>query len=462
MMKTWILFLGMLWMTAFQIHLSAQEARFYVKLKSAAMDYAPDLIEERIAVIQEKSCRTEKFILYRKRSEVLDSSVWKICSTAGEVEIFKNDAPYHQFKLENGEQEGRIGQVKGQLVVKAIRDSSSGKVLVWEVNDKFDQRYRIIYNAEAKRVESQFEPFTQRHALQNYIFRDIPSEFIPLSYPAATMSELKPGDALQIVYYEKTDTGSFPRQINDYIVLERDVKPEFPLTRIAFTSTDLFTGITMNNDTVEIQEFSDGLFIGNNLAIPYSAYKSGLSRIDPKDGEWRCYILPREDFINPLLELVYQERMQLDSSENEILRYWNSELPFRISWIRNFPLPFQEYEKRIPRIEFIKRDGKEYGKKLVQNAALTTGIRFFDETPDGVNLTMFIASKGSYSIELVDGENQILTTSPSPLNLKAGMQKVKLKCPGKQPDRYYKAILKQIDPTKQGSIQEYIFLSRYF
>ncbi len=69
--------MGMLCTTAFQINLRAQEARFYVKLKSAAMDYAPDLIEERIAVIQEKSCRTEKFILYRKRAEVLDSSVGK-------------------------------------------------------------------------------------------------------------------------------------------------------------------------------------------------------------------------------------------------------------------------------------------------------------------------------------------------------------------------------------------------
>jgi hypothetical protein len=461
-MKTWILFLGMLCMTSFQINLRAQEARFYVKLKSAAMDYAPDLIEERIAVLQENSCRTEKFILYRKRAEVLDSSVWKICTTAGDVEIFKNDAPYHQFKLEDGEQEGRIGQVKGKLVVKAIRDSGSGKILVWEVNDKFDKRYRIIYNPEAKRVESQFEPFAQRHVLQNFVFRDLPSDFIPLSNPAATMRELKPGDALQIVYYEKTDTGSFPRQINDYIVLERDVKPEFPLTRIAFTSTDLYSGVTMNNDTVEIQEFSDGLFIGNNLAIPYAAYKSGFSRIDPKDGDWRCYVLPREDFVNPLLELVYQETMQLDSSENEILRYWNSELPYRISWIRNFPLPFQEYEKLIPKIEYIKRDGMERGKKLLHNASLKTGIRFFDETPDGMKLTLFIASKGSYSIELVDGENQIITMSPSPLKLKAGMQKLELKCPGKLPDRYYKAILKQVDPTKQESVQEYIFLSRYF
>jgi len=104
----------------------------------------------------------------------------------------------------------------------------------------------------------------------------------------------------------------------------------------------------------------------------------------------------------------------------------------------------------------------ERGKKLLHNASLKTGIRFFDETPDGMKLTLFIASKGSYSIELVDGENQIITMSPSPLKLKAGMQKLELKCPGKRPDRYYKAILKQVDPTKQESVQEYIFLSRYF
>lgn len=461
-MKTWILFWGMLLLTAFRVNLKAQEARFYVKLKSAAMEYAPDLIEERIAVLQEKNCRTEKFILYRKRTEVLDSSVWKICTTANEVEIFKNDAPYHQFKLEDGEQEGRIGQVKGKLVVKSIRDSISGKISVWEAKDKLDQRYRIVYNPEAKRVEAQFEPFAQRHALQNFIFRDIPTDFMSLSNPAASMSELKPGDALQIVYYEKSATGSLPRQINDYTVLDRNVIAEFPLTRIAFTSTDLSSGVTLNNDTVEVQELSDGLFIGNNLAIPYEAYKSGLFRIDPKEGEWRCYILPREDFINPLLEMVYQETLRIDSSENEIFRYWNSELPYRISWIRNFPLPFQEYETLNPKIEFIKRDGVEHGKRLMNNASLNTGIRYFDETPDGMNLTIFIAAKGSYSIELVDGGNQVITTSPTPLNLKAGMQKLQLKCTEKQPERYYKVILNQVDSGKQERIQEFIFLSRYF
>lgn len=461
-MKIWILLWSVVSINVLLFDAKAQDARFYVKLKSAAMGNAPDLIEERISVLQEKNCRIEKFIAYRKRSEVLDSSIWKICTPTPDIEIFKNDAPYHQFRLEEGEQEGRIGQVKGKLVVKAIRDSVSGKIRVWEVLDKLDKRYRIVYNPDAKHVEVQFEPFSQRVALQNFVFREIPSDFMPLSKPAATMHKLQPGDVLQIAYYEQRDTGSFRRQINDYMVLDRDVTVEFPLTRVAFTSTDLISGVTSNNDTIEIQEFSDGLFIGNNLAIPYEAYTSGIFRIDPNEGEWRCYVLPREDFINPLLEMVYQENVSIDTSVNEILRYWNSELPYRINWIRTFPLPFQGYENLIPKIEYIKQNGIESGKRLIHNAPLRTGIRFFNETADGMELTLFIASKGKYVIELIDGENQVLPTSPTPLNLKAGMQILQLKCDGKQPDRFYKIMLQQVNAGNRNTIQEFMFLSRYF
>ncbi len=461
-MKTRLLLFALVYLFVPENHVDAQESRFYVKLKSAAMQFAPDLIEESVQYQQEGNCRTEKFILYRKREEILDSAIWMVCVTGIEVEILKNDAPYHQFRLEEGEQEGRIGKVKGKLVAKAIRDTLTNKIRVWELSDKFDQRYRIVYNPEAKRIESQFEPFSQRHALQNFMFQDIPSAFSPITNPAATVSELIPGDALQIVYHEKNDTGSIPRQINDYLVLERDVRPEFPVTRIAFTTTDLVTGVTLNNDTIEIQELPDGLFIGNNLAIPFSAYSSGFYYVNPAEGEWRCYMLPREDFVDPLLELVYQEQKQLHGISTDILNYWNSELPYRIRWIRNFPLPFQEYEKLVAQIKYIKRGGIESGLKFSNGTSLKTGIRYLDESPDGLNLTIFVSSKGSYSIELVDGANQTISTLPASVNLKAGMQKVQIKCSGKQAERYYKVILKQVASNKPVVLQEFVFLSRYF
>jgi len=461
-MKARIILLALLYLIVYNKNIAAQESRFYVKLKSAAMQFAPDLIEERVQQQQDGNCRTEKFILYRKKEEILDSAIWKICVSGIEVEVLKNDAPYHQFKLEESEQEGRISQVKGKLLVKAIRDTLTNKIQVWEIGDKFDQRYRIVYNPEAKRIESQFEPFSQRHALQNFMFQDIPLEFMPLSNPAATLNELKAGDAMQIVYHEKNDTGSIPRQINDYLILERDVRPEFPVTRIAFTTTDLVTGVTLNNDTVEVQELPDGLFIGNNLAIPYSAYTSGFYYVNPAEGEWRCYMLPREDFVNPLLELVYQEQQQLHGIPTDFLYYWNSELPYRISWIRNFPLPFQEYEKLVARIAYIKRGGIESGSKFQNGIFLKTGIRYFDETADGMNLTIFVSAKGSYSIELVDGTNQTISTIPASVNLKPGMQKLQLKCSGKQAARYYKVILKQVISDKSVTLQEFVFLSRYF
>jgi hypothetical protein len=294
------------------------------------------------------------------------------------------------------------------------------------------------------------------------MFRDIPSDFMPLSNPAASITELKPGDALQIVYYEKSDTLSVPRQVNDYIVLERDVKPEFPVTRIAFTSTDLFSGVTMNNDTVEIQELPDGLFIGNNLAIPYAAYKSGFSRIDPAEGEWRCYILPREDFSKPLLELVFQESQKLHDTSFDILRYWNSELPYRINWIRDFPLPFQEYELLKPSIKYVKRGDVVRGKKFEINVALKPGIRYFDETPNGLRLTVFVALKGKYSVSLFDADNNRVNTLPEFINLKSGMQKIEVNCPNKLADRYYKLVFRQEDGSNAKPIQEYVFLSRYF
>jgi hypothetical protein len=461
-MKKRILLFTLAYLFVYKNHIDAQESRFYVKLKSAAMQFAPDLIEESVQQQQEGNCRTEKFILYRKRAEILDSAIWKVCVTGIEVEVHKNDAPYHQFRLEEGEQEGRIGQVKGKLVVKAIRDTLTNKIRVWELSDKFDQRYRLVYNPEIKRIESQFEPFAQRHALQNFMFQDIPSQFMPLTNPAATVAELTSGDALQVVYYAESDSGSHPRQLNDYLVLERDTKSEFPVTRVAFKSTDLFSGVTMNNDTVEIQELPDGLFIGNNLALPYSVYKSGFSRIDPADEDWRCYILPREDFANPLLELVYQKSDSILGVSMDLLNYWNSELPYRISWIRNFPLPFQEYQTMKPKVEYIKQNGREQGEKFDIKVSLYTGIRYFDETPDGIRLTVFTAAPGKFSLALLDAENKVVKTQPENFNLKAGMQRIEIKCPDKLSDRYYKLVLQQVVDSETRVLQEYVFLSRYF
>ena len=449
-------------LTIGQFKTYAQESRFYVKLKSAAMQFAPDLIEECVSVKQIENCRIEKYILYRKRSEILDSATWQICTSGSEVSIDKNDAPYHRFKCEEGEQDGRIGQVKGKVLVKAIRDTSNGKVQVWEVNNKFDQRYRLVYNPEKKRIESQFEPFAQRHALQNFMFQDIPQEFAPLPIPAGKVNELKPGDALQVVYYAQTDSGSLPRQINDYSVLERDLRQEFPITRIAFTSTDLSSGITINNDTVEVQELSDGLFIGNNLAIPYNAFKLGFNRFDPLNDRWRCYMLPREDFTEPLLELVYSESKIVHGDSTPFVHYWNSELPYRLSWVLDFPLPFQEYDRLKAKVEYLKRGGIELGKKVSGDAAFKPGIRFFDETYDGFKLTLFVAFKGKYTVELWDASNQAVPiSSPQSLNLKAGMQKVEFKA-AKQADQVYKIVLKQVDSDDEKIVQEFVFLSRYF
>ena len=57
MMKTRILLLALLFLIDY-INVDAQESRFYVKLKSAAMQFAPDLIEERVQQQQDGNCRT--------------------------------------------------------------------------------------------------------------------------------------------------------------------------------------------------------------------------------------------------------------------------------------------------------------------------------------------------------------------------------------------------------------------
>jgi hypothetical protein len=440
----------------------AQESRFYVKLKSAAMNFAPDLIEERISLQENGNCRNEKYYLYRKKTEVLDSSFWSVCVSNTEVSILKNEAPYHQFKCEEGEQQGIISQVKGKILVKPISDSVSGKIKVWEISDKFDQRYKLYYNPEAKRVESQLEPFSQRHALQNFMFREIPDQMQPFNKPAASIYNLKTGDALQLVYYETNDSALIPRQINEYMLLERDVKGEFPVTRFSFTSTDLSSGVTINNDTVEVQELPDGIFIGSALAIPYHALKSGFYRVDPVADIWRCVLLPREDFDQPMLEFAYSEMSKLGEDSLELYRYFVSALPYRISWIHDFPLPFQEYEKVRPKIEYLKRGGVEWGKRMERNAMLLPGIRYFDETPDGFRLNLFIGLKGKYILELRNGNDEVLNVIPSTLNLKAGMQKLEIAAPAKQPDMPYKLILKQLVDSGETVVQEFVFRSRYF
>jgi hypothetical protein len=435
---------------------------FYVRLKSVDREYLPDYIEKVVEVQQTDSCRIERIQIFKEWGKTIDSTEWNYCIKDNEVQISRNNNIVHSFSLKEGESEGRLSLVKTKLIIQFVKDTLNNTQSYWLISDKMDKRYTLKYDDVRKQILASTEPFSQRYLMSGFLFDEIPKNLSGKPLIGFNDALLKPGDSLQVLYFSETKGAKKMLQLNTYHVTAIDETAEFPTWQIASEIYDAEKEITIQQDTILMTKMPDGLMLGNNMALPYNYLKEGMYRIDPREEIWRLHILPLIDVEKPNIELFYDTTISIGNTSAKAYRYWNSVLPYRLSWVYDFPLPVQEFEGIRAEPVFVKANGIIYGKSLRLKAANLPALQYFDEQKTALLFRFHVAKKGNYRIRLFDASQQEVNLEKKDFKLKGGTETMSISAPNKQPDANYLVKWYALNGDKEVLLKEFIFHSRYF
>jgi hypothetical protein len=170
-----------------------------------------------------------------------------------------------------------------------------------------------------------------------------------------------------------------------------------------------------------------------------------------------------EEILEPYVETSYHfDQVLLDKSVT-MFAYWNSNLPARITWPRDFPLPFREFEDYKAEVVYMKNSDAEIGQVFSSQEINTKHFSFVNETPTGLDIEISIPDKkGKFKIEVRTGADSLLNVDNKEFTLKKGNNSISLLVPNKQPAQYYKLRLISLEGKVEKLEQEYYFISRYF
>ncbi len=438
---------------------------YYVRLKSVDGEFLPDHIEKVTEVQESDTCKIERFHIFREWGRTIDSTEWKYCIKDNVVQISRNNNLVHSFTLKEGESEGRLSLVKTKLIIQFVKDSLNNAQSYWLISDKMDKRYTLRYDAIKQQIIASTEPFSQRYLMSGFIFDEIPKTLSGKALLGFNESVFKPGDSLQVRYFSDAQGTAGSKkmlQLNTYHVTSIDETAEFPTCYIASEIYDAEKEITIQQDTIIVTKMPDGIMLGNNMALPYNYLKEGMYRIDPREEIWRLHILPLLDIEKPNIELFYDTLISIGDKSASTYRYWNSVLPYRLSWMADFPLPVQEFESIRAEPVFIKANGNTYGKRLEIKPANPPELNYFNEQKTSLLFRFHVTKKGNYRVRLFDAAQQEVTLEKNEFKLKGGVETISIAAPNKQPDANYLVKWYAIQGEKEVLLKEFVFHSRYF
>lgn len=448
------------------------EARFFASVISNGNQYIPESLFETLirteSFNQGDSCIERHQSKFINRGEHLDTVIWSTCKTNGVVTINKGNELFHQFNLSNEEHKGYLFKQKGRINVIELVDSLKNNSVLYQIKISENPRNWIIYNPQTMQVEFEMQGNKQLRSLKGFIFEDMlkPNSFS--SMVAANAKQLKKGDRLQVVFkMTNRKAGLTPitihKHLADYQLHRIDTIDNIPYFKFSFSLTDLEFGTSLNNDTVAVGLFDEGIFIGNQLGIPYTELPLTLRRTDPSAENWINFLFPMEEILEPYVETTYHFEQALLDKSVTMFAYWNSNLPARITWPRDFPLPYREFEDYKAEVVYMKNSDAEIGQVYPSPKITTNHFSFVNETKTGLDLELSISDKkGKFKIEVRTGNDSLLNLNKSDFNLKKGTNSISLQVPNKQPAQYYKLRLISLEGKVEKLEQEYYFISRYF
>jgi hypothetical protein len=438
---------------------------YYVRLKSVDGEFLPDYIEKVMEVQKSDTCKIERIQVFKEWGKTLDSTEWKYCIKDNLIQISRNNNLVHSFVLKEGESDGRLSLVKAKLIIQFVKDSVNNARSYWLISDKIDKRYTLKYDAIKQQIIASTEPFSQRYLMSGFIFDEIPEALSGKPLLGFNEALFKPGDSLQVRYFsavQGSEGSNKMLQLNTYHVTSFDEAAEFPTWNIASEIYDAVKEITIQQDTIVVTKLPDGLMLGNNMALPYNFLKEGLYRNDPREEIWRLHLLPLIDVEKPNIELFYDTTISIGNKSLIAYQYWNSVLPYRLSWMADFPLPVQEFEGIRAEPVFVKVNGDTYGKSIKRNSATLPELKYFNEEKTSLFFQFHVAKKGSYRIRLFDAAQQEVNLEKKDFKLKGGVETISIAAPNKQPDSNYLVKWYAIYGDKEVLLKEFVFHSRYF
>ena len=438
---------------------------YYVRLKSADGEFLPNHIEKVVTVEKSDTCRVERVHIFKEWGNPIDSAEWRFCNSNGTINISRNGNLIHSFPLKECEIEGRLSLVKTRLKIQFISDTLNKARPYWYISDLMDKRYTLKYDANNHQIIASTEPYSQRYLLSGFIFDDIPQTLSGKALPGFNETLFKSGDSLQIGYFSATEGSERTKkmkQLNTYHVTYFDSTAEFPTWRIASEIYDTENEIAIQQDTIVVSQLPDGIMLGNNMTLPYNFLKEGMYCIEPREEIWRLYLLPLLDVDKPNIELFYDTSISIGNKSVTAYRYWNSVLPYRLSWVSDFPLPVQEFESIRAEPVFIKSNGNVFGSRINVKEPSLPAIRYFDEQKASLFFRFHVTQKGVFRVRLFDASQQEVSLDKKDFKLKGGIEEVTLSAANKQPDADYLVKWYRVDGDKEVLLKEFIFHSRYF
>ena len=458
----------------FCMNASAQstEARFFGSVVSVGNQNVPEYLVE---VLEQKeinnffeNCVERLHANFLNQGEYTDSVLWKTCFISGETSISKGKDLFHQFKHSKDDHKGLLFGQKGTIKLTELIDSLRNNSLLYQIKIAENPRYWLIYNPTTQQIEYEMAGNKQLRSLKGFIFEDLlrPDALKPMI--AANPKQLKKGDRLQVLFKQTNRSAgiapiTIDKHLVDYQMHRIDTIDNVPYLKFSFQLTDLEFGTTLNNDTVAMGLFDEGIFLGNQIGIPYTELPLTFRRTDPAADNWINFLFPMEEVYAPYVETAYHFDQSLNGKPLTHFAFWSSNLSARITWLRDFPLPFREYEDYRAEVVYMKNFDGEMGQIMVPKSKSIPHFQFVNETKNGLDLNISIADKkGKFKIEIRSGDDSLLVVDKNEFTFKKGDNQISIEVKGKQPDQYYKLRLLSTNGKLEKLEQEYYFISRYF
>lgn len=446
----------------------SQAPAFYAQIRVIGTNAKPYLIEKMLSsrseIKQNDTCTTIHYGRFVTFPEYIDTVSQRVCRSASEIRIDRNNTPRHRLpRAAKGE--GLLFGRKVNVFFKEVFDSlNKVRYLVWEEEGKSSNS--VVFRDQIPMPIYEAQGIEQRRALEGEVFEKINQPGALDSVSLCSAEKLRNNDRIQFLIETRKTTAEpwTPAFVLDHFLHRRDTLDGYPRLHLSNRMTNLANGTVENRDTVTMQLMPEGIFLGNFIGMPFSAYKPMLKISDPKDDRWVYFMFPMEELYDPIVEASYRSQSTIGNRQFECLSYWNSTFPGPYTWIHDFPLPWRNTEliRQVP--VFMQLNGEQVGSPyaIPENAA-ETQLKLFNETANGIHLNFIHKGKKKLKLqfEITNAALEVQPLSQKEFSIKPGETSIQLPFSNKIAEQYYLLKVFIVEGKNQFTqLQEMPFVSK--
>lgn len=452
--------------TAFSVQ--AQSPDFFAQIRVIGTNAKPYLLEKmlnsRAEIKQSDTCITMNYGRFVTFPEYIDTFSLRVCRAAAEIRIDRNNTPRHRLPI-TAKAEGLLFGRKVNVFFKEVFDSlNKVRYLVWEEEGKPSNS--VVFRDQIPVPIYESQGIEQRRALEGEVFEKLIQPGALDSVSLCSAEKLRNNDRIQfLIETRKTPADAWsPAFVLDHQLHRRDTLDGYPRLHLSNRMTNLANGTIENRDTVTMQIMPEGIFLGNFIGMPYSAFKPMLKVSDPKDERWVYYMFPMEELYDPIVEASYRSQSTIGNRKFECLSYWNSTFPGPFTWIHDFPLPWRNTEliRQVP--IFMQLNAETFGTPytMPENTA-ETQLQLFNETAKGIDMQFIHKGKKKLRLqfEITNAALEVQPLSQKEFSIKPGETSINLPFSNKNAEQYYLLKVFIVEGKNQFTLlQEMPFVSK--